>query len=58
MSEYNKNEADSGIENKLVVTSGVRGRGKGNLVVGAKIVQAIRYKISYKNIFYNMGNIV
>ena len=33
-SEYDKKEADSGIENKLVVTNGEREAGRGNVGVG------------------------
>ena len=33
-SDYNRKEADLNIENKLVVTSGERGVGRGNIAVG------------------------
>ena len=44
-------------ENKLVVTSRKREEGKGKIRVGDKEVQTVRYKISYKNLLYNTGNI-
>ena len=44
------------MENKLVVTSGEREGGAGNIKVGEKEVQTIRYKVSYKDILYNTGN--
>ena len=57
-SEYNsKNNKNrlTDIKNKLVVTSGERGRG--NIRVWDEEVQTIMYKISYKDILYNTENI-
>ena len=45
------------MENKLVDASEEREGGRGNTGVGDYDVQIIRYKISYKVILYNMGNI-
>ena len=45
------------MENKLVITSGERERGRGDIGRGASEVQTIGYKISYKEIWYNTGNI-
>ena len=56
-SEYNKKEADTDIEKKLVITSGEREGGRGNIRAGEKEVQTIMYKINYKDILYNTGNI-
>jgi len=39
-----------------VVTSGEREGVRGNKGVEESEVQTIRYKISYKDILYNMGN--
>ena len=36
---------------------GGEGRARGNTGVGDEEVQTVRYKISYKDILYNMGNI-
>ena len=44
-------------ENKLVVTSGEREGGRGNRGGREEKVQTIRYKISYKDILYNTGNV-
>ena len=44
-------------EDKLVVTSGKREGGMGNIGVRNKEVQTISYKINRKDILYNMGNI-
>ena len=40
-----------------MVTSGEREGGRGNIGVGEYEVQTILYKISYKDILYNTGNI-
>ena len=55
-SGYNK-KVDSDTENKLAVASGEREGGWGNIGGGDLEVQTIRYKISYKDILYNTGNI-
>ena len=39
-----------------MVTSGEREGGRGKIGVGDYEVQTIMYKISYKDILYNMGN--
>ena len=39
-----------------MVTSGEREVGRGNTAGGDKEIQTIRYKISYKDTLYNMGN--
>ena len=41
-------------ENKLVVTSEEREKKRDSIGVGIEEVQAIRYKIDYKDILYNM----
>ena len=41
-----------------MITSGKREVGRGKIWVGEKEVQIIRYKISYKDILYSMGNMV
>lgn len=47
---------EKSIENKLEVTSEERERKRGIIGVGIEEVQAIRYKIDYKNILYDMEN--
>ena len=49
-SYYNKKEANSVIENKLVVTSKEREVGRGKTEGGDEEAQIIMYKISYKDI--------
>ena len=45
------------MENKLVVTSWERDGGRGKLGIREEEVQTIMYKISYKDILQNMGDI-
>ena len=45
------------IENKSVVTSGERERGRGKTGVGDYMIQTIMYEMSYTDILYNTGNI-
>ena len=45
------------IENKLVVTSRERDGGRRNRGVKGEKAQTVRYKISYKDILNNTGNI-
>ena len=54
-SEYNKKETDSwmDIENKVMVISAERERGRGNVGLGEQEVQTIKYKISYEDMLYN-----
>ena len=47
---------EKSIENKLEVTSEERERKRGIIGVGIEEVQAIRYKIDYKDILYDMEN--
>ena len=47
---YNKKEANSDIDNKLVVTSREREVGRGKTEGGDEEAQIIMYKISYKDI--------
>ena len=57
-SEYNKKRSRlTDVGNKLVVTSGEREGGRGNIRVGDQEVQTITYKIIYKDILYNTVNI-
>jgi len=44
-------------EKKLVVTSREREQSRSNIGIGNQEVQTVRYKISYKDVPYNMGNI-
>ena len=44
-------------EKKLVVTGREREESRGNIGTGNQKVQTVRYKISYKDVPYNMGNI-
>ena len=56
-SEYNKKRnwlAD--IENKPMVTNGVKERGRGNAAGGEQEGQAISYKMSYKDTLQNIRN--
>ena len=43
--------------NKLVVISGERRKGRGKIGVGYWEAQTISYKINYKDILYSTGNI-
>ena len=47
---YNKKEANSDIDNKLMVTSREREVGRGKTEGGDEEAQIIMYKISYKDI--------
>lgn len=40
-----------------MVTSREREGGRDKIGIGEKVVQTIMYKINYKDIFQNMGNI-
>ena len=48
------------MENKLVIASGEREKGRANIGVGEQEVQTIikMYKINCKDILYNIGKIV
>ena len=54
-SEYNKKETESwmDIENKVMVISAERERGRGNVGLGEQEVQTIKYKISCEDMLYN-----
>ena len=52
-----KKKQTTDIENKLAVTGREREGGRDSIGVGGLEVQTIRYKISYKDIFYNTGTI-
>ena len=41
------------IENKVMVTSAERERGRGNISLGEQEVQTTKYKINYEAILYN-----
>ena len=40
-----------------MVTSQEREGGRGKIGIGGQVVQTIMYKINYKDIFQNIGNI-
>ena len=44
-------------EKKLVVTRRERDQSRSNIRIGNQEVQTVRYKISYKDVPHNMGNI-
>ena len=47
----------TGIENKLVATSGEKEGERSNIEVGKEEVQTTMYNISCKDILYNTGNV-